>query len=115
MILSASGNGLFTFRDLVAWWTQSSRNWLFLLDDDAFRKRNQALEVFQRHDGHRVGKVSDEQFSGLIRGLRNAEITTKSEEVVRKGLDPTGKDMITLNDYINWLAHMGIIHDRVPA
>jgi hypothetical protein len=65
-------------------WAQSSRNWLFLLDDEAFRKRSQsvttfvasvqhmelicrrALEVFQRHDGHRVGKVGQMLRSFII-------------------------------------------------
>lgn len=40
LILNVDGSGLFSFRDLVSWWTQSERSWLFLLDDAAFRKRH---------------------------------------------------------------------------
>lgn len=39
--LNADGSGLFSFRDLVSWWSQSSRSWLFLLDNEAFTKRHE--------------------------------------------------------------------------
>lgn len=39
--LDAGGSGQFTFRDLVAWWTQSSRGFLFLFDDAAFKLRHE--------------------------------------------------------------------------
>lgn len=39
-ILNVDGSGLFSFRDLVSWWTQSERSWLFLLDNTGFKKRH---------------------------------------------------------------------------
>lgn len=39
--LDVDGSGLFSFRDLVSWWSQSSRSWLLLLDNEAFTKRHE--------------------------------------------------------------------------
>ena len=41
--LDGTGAGEFTFRDLVAWWTQSQRAFLMLFDDAAFRLRSECV------------------------------------------------------------------------
>ena len=38
-IFGTGGEGQFNFRDVVSWWSQSARSWLFLLDDQAFKQR----------------------------------------------------------------------------
>ncbi len=38
--LDGAGTGEFSFRDLVAWWAQSARAFLMLLDDAAFKARH---------------------------------------------------------------------------
>eukprot|EP00053_Salpingoeca_punica_P016559 m.156694 g.156694 ORF g.156694 m.156694 type:complete len:988 (-) comp16994_c0_seq1:418-3381(-) len=115
MILDVGGSGLFSFRDLVSWWTQSNRSWLFLLDDPGFRLRQSATEIFLRNDPQRTGKVENEKFTGLIRGLRNSNLTKKSEAVIKTGLDPSGLEYVLFNDYINWLARMGIINEQIAS
>eukprot|EP00047_Mylnosiga_fluctuans_P004995 m.237744 g.237744 ORF g.237744 m.237744 type:complete len:969 (-) comp13190_c0_seq1:129-3035(-) len=113
LILGANGGGQFSFRDLVAWWAQASRNWLFLLDDEAFLQRSRAVEVFASCDPNRLGKVSAEGFPALIAALHSSGLTTKAEDAIRKGLDPQGRGVAHFNDFITWLAHMGLIADRV--
>ncbi|EGD72742.1 hypothetical protein PTSG_04471 [Salpingoeca rosetta] len=113
VILDSSGTNLFSFRDLVSWWCQSSRSWLYLLDDQAFKKRHDAVGIFLRNDPNRTGKVSDEKLSGLINGLRSTGLTRKTEEAIRKGLDPGSTGFLAFNTYIDWLTNLHIIDDRV--
>jgi hypothetical protein len=113
MFLSANGGVTFTFRDVVSWWAQSlGCNWLFLLDDAAFKQRHVATEIFLRNDPQRLGKVQGEKLMGVIRGLRSANLTKKTEEVCLEGLDPNDMGYVLLNDYIAWLCQMRIIYDR---
>ncbi len=85
IILDASGLGEFTFRDLVSWWTQSTRSWLSLLDDVAFKVRQSATEVFLRNDPQRTGRVTNEKLTGLIKGLRASLLTKKTEQACKRG------------------------------
>lgn len=111
--LSASGNSVFNFRDIVSWWSQSiGCNWLFLLDDAAFKQRHAATEIFLRNDPQRLGKVSGDKLTGVIRGLRSASLTKKTEEACLEGLDPNDLGSVNLNDFIVWLSQMRIIYDR---
>ncbi len=43
--LDGAGTGEFSFRDLVAWWAQSARAFLMLLDDAAFKARHACVHV----------------------------------------------------------------------
>jgi len=111
--LSAGGGGSFNFRDIVSWWSQSiGCNWLFLLDDIAFKQRHAATEIFLRNDPQRLGKVSGDKLTGVIRGLRSASLTKKTEEACLEGLDPNELGYVNLNGYIVWLCQMRIIYDR---
>ncbi len=38
--LDGAGTGEFSFRDFVAWWAQSARAFLMILDDSAFKARH---------------------------------------------------------------------------
>eukprot|EP01147_Barroeca_monosierra_P010524 gene10524-2651_t len=113
MILDSSGTNMFSFRDLVSWWSQSTRSWLYLLDEQAVKKRLEAVEIFLRNDRNRTGRVSDEKLSGLIKGLRSSGLTRKTEEAIRKGLDPNNTGFLPYNNYIDWMANMQIIDDRM--
>ena len=39
MVMNASMKNMFSFRDVVSWWSQSQRSWLFLLDETSFKQR----------------------------------------------------------------------------
>eukprot|EP00049_Salpingoeca_infusionum_P027617 m.33423 g.33423 ORF g.33423 m.33423 type:complete len:1009 (-) comp9617_c0_seq3:316-3342(-) len=112
LFLSSTSNS-FTFRDLVSWWTQASRSWLFILNDAAFKKRHEAVEIFLRNDPLRTGKVADEKLTGLINGLRSEELTRKTEAAIKQGLDPSNAGLVMFNSYVDWLAHMNIIDDCI--
>eukprot|EP00055_Hartaetosiga_balthica_P008864 m.34197 g.34197 ORF g.34197 m.34197 type:complete len:977 (-) comp6503_c0_seq2:291-3221(-) len=113
MSLNVDGTGMFTFRDFVSWWTQSKRSFLYLLDDNAFKERQKCIDIFLRNDPKRTGSVSDDKFHGLVTGLRGSGITRKTEEAIRRGLDPSNNEYLTLNAFIDWLSHMNIISDCV--
>ena len=112
--LDHSGSGYFSFRDIVSWWSQSNRSWLFLLDDAAFKQRHSAVEIFLRNDPGRDGKVRDDKLLGIVRGMRAAKLTTKSEHACKQGLDPTGSGVLHMNEYVDWLCRMRIAADRAP-
>ena len=85
-MLESSGEHAFSFRDVVTWWeTQAQRGWLFLLDDAAFKERQAACAIFLRNDPDRLGKVTGDKLSGVIRGLRSADFTKKTEAACREG------------------------------
>lgn len=113
--LDSTGAGLFSFRDLISWWMQSNRSWLFLVDDNAFKERQKATEIFLRNDPGRTGKVHDEKLNGLVRGLKASHLTKKTERAIREGLDPSETGVLYFNSYIDWLCRMGIIADRLPS
>lgn len=55
-----------------------------------------------------------EKLTGVIRGLRSANMTKKTEAACQQGLDPNDYGVVQFNDYIDWLCHMRIITDREP-
>eukprot|EP00039_Didymoeca_costata_P030820 m.31510 g.31510 ORF g.31510 m.31510 type:complete len:985 (-) comp8327_c0_seq1:1941-4895(-) len=113
-VLQGGGERKFNFRDIVSWWSQSPRSWMFLLDDAAFKIRVTATEIFMRNDPQRLGKVEGEKLTGVIRGLKSASLTKKTEQACRLGLDPHDFGSVHFNDYVDWLCQMRIIYDRVP-
>lgn len=46
-----------------------------------------ATQIFLRNDPARTGKVSDEKLAGLIKGMRAAGLTKKTEKACRLGTD----------------------------
>ena len=84
-----------------------------LLDDAAFKQRGEALELYLRNDPQRSGYVEGEKLAGVIRGLRAAKLTSRSEKVCQDGMDPAGTGVVHLNDYVDWCSGMGVISDRI--
>ena len=114
MLNNTAGDSVFNFRDLVSWWTQAQRGWLMLLDDAAFKERQLACSIFLRNDPHRTGKVMGEKLLGVIRGLRSANMTKKTEAACREGMDPHQTGVVHFNDFVDYLCAMHIISDRKP-
>mmetsp|Transcript_18112 Transcript_18112/g.53655 ORF Transcript_18112/g.53655 Transcript_18112/m.53655 type:complete len:984 (+) Transcript_18112:203-3154(+) len=115
MLISTTSESVFNFRDLVSWWCQAKRGWLMLLDDSAFKERQVACSIFLRNDPHRTGKVVGEKLMGVVRGLRSANLTKKTEAAVREGMDPQKTGQVLFNDFIDYLCAMHIISDRKPS
>eukprot|EP00040_Diaphanoeca_grandis_P009269 m.48227 g.48227 ORF g.48227 m.48227 type:complete len:1069 (+) comp20693_c0_seq1:312-3518(+) len=114
LVMAASNKSTFGFRDVVSWWSQSQRSWLFLLDELGFKQRQMAANIFLRNDPNRTGKLVGERLKNLITGLRSTNMTKVTEAACLTGLDPTKSDVVHFNDYIDWLCQMHIISDRKP-
>ena len=71
-----------------------------------------ATQIFLRNDPSRTGKVAGEKLTGLIRGLRAANMTKITEKACKDGMDPQDVGVVHFNDYIDWLCQMRIIYDR---
>jgi hypothetical protein len=112
MLTATAGDSVFNFRDLVSWWCQAQRSWLMLLDDAAFKERQLACGIFLRNDPHRTGKVMGDKLMGVVRGLRSAKLTKKTEAACREGMDPQQSGQLLFNDFIDYLCFMHIISDR---
>lgn len=112
MLTATTGDNVFNFRDLVSWWCQAQRGWLMLLDDSAFKERQLACSIFLRNDPHRTGKVMGDKLMGVVRGLRSANLTKKTEAACREGMDPQQTGQLQFNDYVDYLCVMHIISDR---
>lgn len=113
-VMSSTNGTSFNFRDVVSWWGQAQRSWLFLLDDAAFKQRQAACAIFLRNDPQRTGKVSAEYFTGVVKGLRSAQMTKVTEAACIAGLDPQKTGVLHFNDFVDWLCRMHIISDRIP-
>eukprot|EP00042_Codosiga_hollandica_P032862 m.213906 g.213906 ORF g.213906 m.213906 type:complete len:210 (+) comp54047_c0_seq13:538-1167(+) len=113
--LDSGGSASFIFRDFVTWWSQSTRTWLWLLDDDALKQRCKAAELFIRHDPSRIGKVIDDEIPALIKQLRTLFEIKKPETTCRQGLDPSNSGVILFNNYIDWLGRMKYLMDQPPS
>eukprot|EP00051_Salpingoeca_urceolata_P009912 m.120448 g.120448 ORF g.120448 m.120448 type:complete len:969 (+) comp16502_c2_seq3:1091-3997(+) len=111
-ILDSAGTGVFHFRDFVSWWSQSKRNWLFLMDDAAFRQRVKMTELFQKQDPNQTGNLFDERITALIKALRKDGLTQRTEESCQRGLDPYQRGVVMFNDFIDWCAHQGLVAER---
>jgi len=114
-VMSASNGVSFNFRDMVSWWSQAQRSWLFLLDDASFKQRQMASGIFLRNDPQRTGKVTNDKLTGVVKGLRSAKMTNVTEAACVAGLDPGKTGSLHFNDFIDWLCRMQIISDRIPS
>jgi calcium-binding protein CML len=112
--LDRSGNGQIEYDEFIAWWRKGAARWAQLeFNQEELARLTQAINYFNHFDADRSGTISADEFGALHADLTRNGFTTQTKEECLAELDRSGDNLISFNEYLDYLERIGSLRVKV--
>eukprot|EP01100_Stratorugosa_tubuloviscum_P010957 TRINITY_DN47_c0_g2_i3.p1 TRINITY_DN47_c0_g2~~TRINITY_DN47_c0_g2_i3.p1 ORF type:complete len:202 (+),score=99.45 TRINITY_DN47_c0_g2_i3:63-668(+) len=102
-ILSLSQSGHIQYDSFLKWWSNQDRFAKLKLDDVSLKFRNDAYELFRKHDTNGSGSIDKNEFTTFHTEFVARGFTNKTADNLLEDMDLDRQGDITFNELIDWL------------